>query len=58
MQRVFRDRLEDLPCPVAYGFPFGHLPRAWTLPFGGVARLEARDEGAVARLGLIGPCVG
>ena len=58
MLRVLRNRLEELPCPVAYGFPFGHLPRAWTLPFGGMARLEAGDEGAVARLGLIGPCVG
>lgn len=58
MVRVFRDRLEDLPCPVAYGFPFGHLPRAWTLPFGGMARLDARDEGAVPRLRLVGPCVG
>jgi muramoyltetrapeptide carboxypeptidase len=58
MVRVFRDRLEDLPCPVAYGFPFGHLPRAWTLPFGGMARLDARDAGAVPRLRLVGPCVG
>ncbi|MGA1606745.1 MAG: S66 peptidase family protein [Planctomycetota bacterium] len=57
MLRVFRDRLEDLPCPVAYGFPFGHLPRAWTLPFGGMARLDARSEGALARLELVGPTV-
>jgi muramoyltetrapeptide carboxypeptidase len=57
MLRVFRDRLEELRCPVAYGFPIGHRPRAWTLPFGARARLDAGDEGALPRLGLLEPAV-
>lgn len=50
MHRVLVDRLADLPCPVAFGFPFGHRPRSWTLPVGVRARLDARDEKALAKL--------
>lgn len=57
MLRVFRDRLADLACPVAYGFPFGHRPRSWTLPVGARARLDARDESSLARLELLEPTV-
>ncbi|MGE0144497.1 MAG: LD-carboxypeptidase [Planctomycetota bacterium] len=57
MQRVFVDRLGDLKCPVAYGFPFGHRPRSWTLPFGVRARLLATDRKRLARLELMEPAV-
>lgn len=32
--RVFNERLCKLKCPVAYGFPIGHIPDQWTLPQG------------------------
>lgn len=57
MLRVLRDVLGELRCPVAFGFPFGHRPRAWTLPFGARARLDARDAKALARLTLLEPAV-
>ena len=55
--RVFQDRLGELACPVAYGMPFGHRPRAWTLPVGVRARLDARDPKALAKLALLEPAV-
>jgi muramoyltetrapeptide carboxypeptidase len=54
---VLHDRLGRLKCPVAYGFPFGHRPRAWTLPFGVRARLEAPDRAKTPRLVLVEPAV-
>lgn len=38
---VIRERLKPLGVPIAYGFPFGHIPRSWTLPLGVRARLDA-----------------
>lgn len=35
------DRLGELGVPVAFGFPFGHVPDNWTLPMGVRARLDA-----------------
>jgi muramoyltetrapeptide carboxypeptidase len=35
------DRLGELGVPVAFGFPFGHVPDNWTLPVGVRARLDA-----------------
>lgn len=32
--RVFEEKLRNLPCPVAYGFPIGHLLEQWTVPQG------------------------
>ncbi|HYH03271.1 MAG TPA: LD-carboxypeptidase [Bacillota bacterium] len=37
---VFRERLVDLPVPVAYGWPIGHLNHQWTLPQGVLAEME------------------
>ena len=54
---VLHDRLGRLKVPVAYGFPFGHRPRAWTLPFGVGARLEAPDRAKTPRLVLLDPAV-
>jgi len=41
---VFRERLETLDCPVAYGFPIGHLKDQWTLPQGVTVSVDM-DEG-------------
>jgi len=41
---VFRERLEGLGCPVAYGFPIGHLEDQWTLPQGLTVSVDM-DEG-------------
>jgi muramoyltetrapeptide carboxypeptidase len=38
---LLADRLGDLGIPVAYGFPFGHVPHNWTLPLGVRARFDA-----------------
>ncbi len=32
--KVFAERLSQLECPAAYGFPIGHVPEQWTLPQG------------------------
>jgi muramoyltetrapeptide carboxypeptidase len=32
--KVFNERLSELRCPMAYGFPIGHIPDQWTLPQG------------------------
>ena len=40
------DRLGELGVPVAFGFPFGHVPDNWTLPMGVRARLDA-DAGTL-----------
>lgn len=38
--KVFAERLGKLPCPVAYGFPIGHIPEQWTLPQGITAEVD------------------
>lgn len=38
--RVFYERLSKLKCPVAYGFPIGHIPEQWTLPQGVLAEVN------------------
>jgi len=38
---VILDRLGSLGVPVAFGFPFGHVPDNWTVPVGVRARLDA-----------------
>ena len=43
------DRLGELGIPVAFGFPFGHVPDNWTLPMGVRARLDA-DAGTLEML--------
>ena len=43
------DRLGELGIPVAFGFPFGHVPDNWTLPVGVRARLDA-DAGTLELL--------
>jgi len=40
------DRLAECGVPVAFGFPFGHVPDNWTLPVGVRARLDA-DAGSL-----------
>ena len=54
---VLHDRLGRLKVPVAYGFPFGHRPRAWTLPFGVRAQLAAPDRAKTPTLALVEPAV-
>lgn len=41
MLTVFKDRLSQLPIPVAAGFPVGHGPSSRTLAFGLEAQLDA-----------------
>jgi muramoyltetrapeptide carboxypeptidase len=48
-EEVLLDRLRDLGVPVAFGFPFGHVPENWTLPVGVRARLDA-DAGTLELL--------
>lgn len=38
--KVFAERLGKLSCPVAYGFPIGHIPEQWTLPQGITAEVD------------------
>jgi muramoyltetrapeptide carboxypeptidase len=38
---ILQERLAPLGVPVAFGFPFGHVPESWTLPIGVRARLDA-----------------
>lgn len=38
--KVFAERLGKLPCPVAYGFPIGHITEQWTLPQGITAEVD------------------
>lgn len=38
---VLLDRLGAVGVPVAFGFPFGHIPDNWTVPCGVRARLDA-----------------
>lgn len=37
---IFAERLKRLTCPVAYGFPIGHIPEQWTLPQGILAEVD------------------
>lgn len=52
-EEVLLDRLADLQVPVAFGFPFGHVPDNWTLPVGVRARLDA----SAGTLELLEPAV-
>jgi muramoyltetrapeptide carboxypeptidase len=38
--KVFIERLSALSCPVAYGFPFGHVQEQWTVPQGVLAEVD------------------
>lgn len=42
---VFRQQLRSLPCPVAYGFPIGHVREQWTLPQGVLAEVDTELGG-------------
>lgn len=57
MLAVFEERLAALSIPVAYGFPIGHRPGAWTLPVGARARLDVAARGGAATLALLEPAV-
>ncbi len=57
MTNTLRSCLEDVACPVAHGFPFGHRPHSWSLPWGGRARLDASDEKATPTLTLLDSAV-
>ena len=57
MHAVLKERLAHLGIPVAYGFPIGHLPGAWTLPYGGRAQLHVPAVAAPATLELLEPSV-
>jgi muramoyltetrapeptide carboxypeptidase len=48
-REVVEERLARLGVPIAWGFPFGHVPDNWTLPVGVRARLDA-DEGTLSLL--------
>lgn len=41
LQETLKDRLSDLPIPIAYGLPIGHIDDMCTLPLGVPARLDA-----------------
>jgi muramoyltetrapeptide carboxypeptidase len=47
--QVIRERLGRLGVPMAFGFPFGHVPDTWTLPVGIRATLDA-DAGTLTLL--------
>jgi muramoyltetrapeptide carboxypeptidase len=38
--KVFTERLNVLACPVAYGFPIGHIKEQWTIPQGALAEVD------------------
>ncbi len=38
--RTFAERLSKLKCPIAYGFPIGHIPEQWTIPQGVSAEVD------------------
>ncbi len=40
LQKVFVNNLKDLACPVAYGFPIGHIEQQWTLLQGGFGEVD------------------
>lgn len=41
LSEALNDRLETAKCPIAYGFPFGHITDQCTLPVGIRARMDA-----------------
>ncbi|MDR0786761.1 MAG: LD-carboxypeptidase [Gemmatimonadota bacterium] len=47
LAELLADRLGDPGVPLAYGFPFGHIPESWTLPIGATVTLDA-DAGTLA----------
>jgi muramoyltetrapeptide carboxypeptidase len=40
IKNVFIERLGNLPCPIAYGFPIGHIQEQWTIPQGILAEVD------------------
>lgn len=46
---ALNDRLETAKCPIAYGFPFGHITDQCTLPVGIQARMDA-EAGSIELL--------
>ncbi|MQA90124.1 MAG: LD-carboxypeptidase [Gemmatimonas sp.] len=52
-REVVLDRLGGLGIPLAYGFPFGHIPESWTLPIG----IRARFDASAGTLELLEPAV-
>ena len=49
LQKIFWERLSGLGCPVAYGFPIGHLLEQWTLPQGVLVEVDL-ERGAICLL--------
>jgi muramoyltetrapeptide carboxypeptidase len=49
LPQTLEDRLGEFKCPVAYGFPFGHISDQCTLPVGIRARMDA-GEGTIQLL--------
>ncbi len=47
--KVFTERLSTLKCPVAYGFPIGHIVNPWTIPQGVMAEVDI-DRGSLILL--------
>ncbi len=44
LHEVLRERLSDLPIPIIYGLPFGHIQDNATLPFGIEAELDVNKS--------------
>jgi muramoyltetrapeptide carboxypeptidase len=44
---IFIERLGELPCPSAYGFPIGHIKEQWTIPQGVVAEVDTTNGNVV-----------
>ena len=49
IDRVIREYVSILRCPVVANFPVGHLPKNATLPHGALAELDA-DRGTLTLL--------
>jgi muramoyltetrapeptide carboxypeptidase len=47
--KVFAERLGTLKCPVAYGYPIGHIAEQWTIPQGVMAEVDI-DRGSLVLL--------
>lgn len=43
LERVFTERFSTLSCPVAYGFPIGHIQEQWTIPQGVSAEVDTAN---------------
>ncbi len=44
LEEVLKERLANLPIPIMYGLPFGHIKDNATLPFGVLAELNTEKE--------------